>query len=1007
MKKYQILAATMACAATFAIFAASDRMDVYNRAGQFSSHMVEDIKHLKLGKAAGEEGYSTLIVTTPTGTTEHKIDDLSEIQYTALDENLAHEITTVDAPNAKVRLLDWRNNTDVWGEAQIDPTKPADWRGCWYDGIPHYQVDTDKGFASEIVITGKYTGKVYTDTPGFVWWSTSSSNLLGANCYAFSMPFEPVEIKAISEEKTTYEGAPILGTFTGYQLTTKANRIAAPAEATLEMEIKANGTYVLTTTDSNEYDILDDYSWDEQKNTFAYIPYEGELRNEIDVDAPYGITGKFNGNDILYGTIHNIVVDKYENTVRYFIVRGEADVNIASMDDDNRNILVEYIPAEGEARYFIYEAIVDYPQEVTMTFQSGKNIGEACAAMCYQNGENLFKYEYSGSGEPKFINRGKEAGTYKGEGEDLVLDGYGLCTLGDAEGTYTIEGGVANVVINDNSTIYVVDFSAKTYAEMTSDEWDGEESYSLNEATGKYGNQEEAAIHTMSVAFDQDLRGNSMPGYAAIKTDFVSTGGLRTTGGIADICKYIYNEKAGTVTVTNVLAGTSASTSGKRNLTFVVSADKQSMYLDDSKEDRIYGIGRDGSYWLTGEVNTLLAPEKEPELEPAAVDLFDNYSGSALLKPQGMSLEMSCNVEITIDAEAEKASFKVSDGNLNYIDMPEAEYLMTGYTLYIKDVPVFEIAKEGTGYVPTTKDFEFTVSEDATTLTSTEFFTYYSTYMTVDIDFNGKEFKYKAPVVAPEPGDETVTLADSYTGTTAFDYMGEQTATFTVTFDKEAAKATIFVTSALGTGELYNNVKVDYTLVENVLTLSIPSYENYSSPTNVDVTFTVSADGKTITGDEGTTTCLTSIFGQYKVYWSKSSLTAEGADDEIELADSYTGTVNISLYGQSKPCNVTLTITDASANKASLSVYSTDLKSDLYKDVELSYSLDGNTLTLLAVPNDLAFNTPGEAKNLEFTLSEDFQSMTGTEDQTTSITVTTMFSTFDVLWSSAELTAAE
>lgn len=982
-------------------------MDVYNRAGQFSSHMVEDIKHLKLGKAAGEEGYSSLIVTTPTGTTEHKIDDLSEIQYTALDENLAHEITTVDAPNAKVRLLDWRNNTDVWGEAQIDPTKPADWRGCWYDGIPHYQVDTDKGFASEIVITGKYTGKVYTDTPGFVWWSTSSSNLLGANCYAFSMPFEPVEIKAISEEKTTYEGAPILGTFTGYQLTTKANRIAAPAEATLEMEIKANGTYVLTTTDSNEYDILDDYSWDEDKNTFAYIPYEGELRNEIDVDAPYGITGKFNGNDILYGTIHNIVVDKYENTVRYFIVRGEADVNIASMDDDNRNILVEYIPAEGEARYFIYEAIVDYPQEVTMTFQSGKNIGEACAAMCYQNGENLFKYEYSGSGEPKFINRGKEAGTYKGEGEDLVLDGYGLCTLGDAEGTYTIEGGVANVVINDNSTIYVVDFSAKTYAEMTSDEWDGEESYSLNEATGKYGNQEEAAIHTMSVAFDQDLRGNSMPGYAAIKTDFVSTGGLRTTGGIADICKYIYNEKAGTVTVTNVLAGTSASTSGKRNLTFVVSADKQSMYLDDSKEDRIYGIGRDGSYWLTGEVNTLLAPEKEPELEPAAVDLFDNYSGSALLKPQGMSLEMSCNVEIKIDAESKKASFKVSDGNLDYIDMPEAEYLMTGYTLYIKDVPVFEIAKEGTGYVPTTKDFEFTVSEDATTLTSTEVFTYYSTYATVDINFNGKEFKYKAPVVAPEPGDETVTLADSYTGTTAFDYMGEQTATFTVTFDKEASKATIFVTSALGTGELYNNVKVDYTLVENVLTLSIPSYENYSSPTNVDVTFTVSADGKTITGDEGTTTCLTSIFGQYKVYWSKSSLTAEGAEDEIELADSYTGTVNISLYGQSKPCNVTLTITDASANKASLSVYSTDLKSDLYKDVELSYSLDGNTLTLLAVPNDLAFNTPGEAKNLEFTLSEDFQSMTGTEDQTTSITVTTMFSTFDVLWSSAELTAAE
>ena len=985
-------------------------MDVYNRAGQFSSHMVEDIKHLKLGKAAGEEGYSSLIVTTPTGTTEHKIDDLSEIQYTALDENLAHEITTVDAPNAKVRLLDWRNNTDVWGEAQIDPTKPADWRGCWYDGIPHYQVDTDKGFASEIVITGKYTGKVYTDTPGFVWWSTSSSNLLGANCYAFSMPFEPVEIKAISEEKTTYEGAPILGTFTGYQLTTKANRIAAPAEATLEMEIKANGTYVLTTTDSNEYDILDDYSWDEDKNTFAYIPYEGDLRNEIDVDAPYGITGKFNGNDILYGTIHYIVVDKYENSVRYFIVRGEADVNIASMDDDNRNILVEYIPAEGEARYFIYEAIVDYPQEVTMTFQSGKNIGEACAAMCYQNGENLFKYEYSGSGEPKFINRGKEAGTYKGEGEDLVLDGYGLCTLGDAEGTYTIEGGVANVVINDNSTIYVVDFSAKTYAEMTSDEWDGEESYSLNEATGKYGNQEEAAIHTMSVAFDQDLRGNSMPGYAAIKTDFVSTGGLRTTGGIADICKYIYNEKAGTVTVTNVLAGTSASTSGKRNLTFVVSADKQSMYLDDSKEDRIYGIGRDGSYWLTGEVNTLLAPEKEPELEPAAVDLKDNYSGSALLKPQGMSLEMSCNVEIKIDAESKKASFKVSDGNLDYIDMPEAEYLMTGYTLYIKDVPVFEIAKEGTGYVPTTKDFEFTVSEDATTLTSTEFFTYYSTYMTVDIDFNGKEFKYKAPVVAPEPGDETVTLADSYTGTINGKYYIDFETNITISFDKVAKIATINTdeVTVMGSniGAAYKDTQVEYTLEGNVLTLKVPTYEEftYSPKENVDVKFTVSEDG-TLTGIEGSTTAWSK--NAYPTFdWTSAALTAEGSmNDEIQLADSYTGSIS-GNYMMDFETNITISF-NSETNIAIINIDEVTIGGmnigAAYKDTQVEYTLEGNVLTLKVPTYDDYTYSPKENVDVKFTVEDG--TLTGLEGATKALSTKQCYPTLK--WDTATLTAAE
>ncbi|MDE6041477.1 MAG: hypothetical protein K2F99_07860, partial [Muribaculaceae bacterium] len=360
--------------------------------------------------------------------------------------------------------------------------------------------------------------------------------------------------------------------------------------------------------------------------------------------------------------------------------------------------------------------------------------------------------------------------------------------------------------------------------------------------------------------------------------------------------------------------------------------------------------------------------------------------------------------------EAEKASFKVSDGNLNYIDMPEAEYLMTGYTLYIKDVPVFEITKEGTGYVPTTKDFEFTVSEDATTLTSTEVFTYYSTYMTVDINFNGKEFKYKAPVVVPEPGDETVTLADSYTGTINGKYYIDFETNITISFDKEAKIATIntdeVTVLGMNIGAAYKDTKVEYTLEGNLLTLKVPTYEEFatSSTENVEVKFSVSEDGN-LTGIEGSTRAYSTKQEHPTFDWTSAALTAEDAENAIELADSYTGTV--SLKGQTDPCNVTVTITDASAKKASLSVHSTKLNSDLYKDVELSYSLDGNTFTLLAVPNDLMFNTPGEAKNLDFTLSEDFQSMTGTENQTTTVTVVTAFQAFDVLWSSAELTAAE
>ena len=197
MKK-QLITLCAATAATFAIFAASDRIDIFDKAGNFVSLMVDDIQSINVSGGSKEDGYSIVNAITANGVRSRKIADAGDIIYMPVDYNKAHEIALKDAPNAHVVLYDCRNNTDYWGEAQIDPTKPADWHGCPADGNPHFMIDTDKGFASEYSIIGQYSGKVYTDNPNFVFWSSAEDNLLGLDSNSFDMPFEPIDIAATS-----------------------------------------------------------------------------------------------------------------------------------------------------------------------------------------------------------------------------------------------------------------------------------------------------------------------------------------------------------------------------------------------------------------------------------------------------------------------------------------------------------------------------------------------------------------------------------------------------------------------------------------------------------------------------------------------------------------------------------------------------------------------------------------------------------------------------------------
>lgn len=125
MKK-QLMTIGALCAATMAIYAVSDRLDIFDKAGNFVSVMVNDIKSITLGEGNDADGFTTVNVSTTYGDKNCEISSVDKIAYTPVDASIPNEIAISDAPNARVVLYDWRNNTDYNGEATLDPDKPAD-----------------------------------------------------------------------------------------------------------------------------------------------------------------------------------------------------------------------------------------------------------------------------------------------------------------------------------------------------------------------------------------------------------------------------------------------------------------------------------------------------------------------------------------------------------------------------------------------------------------------------------------------------------------------------------------------------------------------------------------------------------------------------------------------------------------------------------------------------------------------------------------------------------------
>ena len=125
------------------------------------------------------------------------------------------------------------------------------------------------------------------------------------------------------------------------------------------------------------------------------------------------------------------------------------DYKIAANEAGGRFLIAATV--DGEREYWYYNAPGGQKtlSKVKADF-AGKDIDEEGveATVYSEDGVALFKYKYA-DGKPVFEYPGREAGTYTdeaGEGEDLVLDGFGEGTYGDREGTYTIDESGMNLV---------------------------------------------------------------------------------------------------------------------------------------------------------------------------------------------------------------------------------------------------------------------------------------------------------------------------------------------------------------------------------------------------------------------------------------------------------------------------------------------------------------------------------------------------------------------------------
>ena len=739
MKKFFIAVSAVASVAV-SLYAASPRLDFFNKVGRFWSVLEEDLKQMVYFQEPGagtDDGVTHVRVETLTGDKTVNLTECEKIVYSPATGLEPFAIDIVADEHCTVTMLDCVNNDGI-----IDPTKPNDWHGAESDYLCHFIYAPEYGYEMTVDIVGTYTGKVYTDDPGFVFFVAAEDYAKWTDCWGFRMPNEPIELVGTSTELTTYVGRDFVGMYSGYQIG-KEPRVAAPADATLELDLRANGSYVVKSTDGNAYDFDYMYSYDEDSDMALHTEI---VQPKWDLTTVfYGATEKFLGDDFAYVSVKNYTTGKPEDT-RYYLVAKAPFSFISAASEYGIKYLVEAKAGDGTVKNLYVDNYGSSAHLADFDFKKGEHINEACEVIVSYDGETRLKYVYNGTDDPEFIAKGLEAGTYKSaddaEGEELVLDGFGGAVIGSVTDTYVIESGI--VTLEAGMRTFLIDTENMTYTEqMGNDEWTGPVEFLIENAHGAYGNNENDRC-TASIVFNKDLTGADKEGYVALKIDLWDTSMFTTRNMISACPKYNYNKENSTIILSGVLVGTgNGFNTVKRNLVLRVSDDLKSVWFDPAANgDRIYGITSPSDWFATGDRNTLVAKEAPA---PAISGRFEATFPSFIINMgwgDPMVMEKEVNGVTVIDADAygaEKpgyAYFKMTVmGSTNlYADV--VEYELTDNKLILKSLPM-GTADEG---IVEGRNLEFDITPEGYLQGTTTIYGNGSNTMTYGVDLSTAPF---------------------------------------------------------------------------------------------------------------------------------------------------------------------------------------------------------------------------------------------------------------------------
>lgn len=510
--------------------------------------------------------------------------EVSLLAAAAIEYN---DITRIGDEHARVRLVN-SIIKDENGDPLTDENGEYICRN-YYGQLVKFVYEIELGYNYTMTIVGDRTGTHFEDKIYFL-----DSDFDAGQCWALEMPAEPITFTVVSSEKTDFVGKPFVGKYNGFFInTTQIGKLEKADAANLNVELKTNTVFEFQSSDVNAYNFRGMMSYDESDNQFEY------LRESCD---GYGLSGYWSETMTL-AWVTNIIEDMPENTRFYIMSKDDLSNFVSAGNAGGTKYLLEVKTAQGTLHY-LFERENYRLRTVDVDFTSGSSIGDASASgYVVEEGVKLLKYTCDGT-TTDLIEKGKEAGSYSGSNGVLELDGFGGGKIGSQEGTYTITDGIVTLTCNGQETKYNIDMNAKTYSLIADDsEWDGPTTFYVEGE--QIGYNKKPVKGSIKVTLDHNALGNYDKGKAMFVAQYYSSS-YRMEDLVSGLVSYIYDAKASTLTLSQLLVGTSSGGLQRIDIVFSVSPDKQTLTFTGI--DRIYSTNS-ASYYVT--VTDLAVPAQE------------------------------------------------------------------------------------------------------------------------------------------------------------------------------------------------------------------------------------------------------------------------------------------------------------------------------------------------------------------------------------------------------------